>query len=62
MLMMVDPEVHFHVIPRYSMPRSWKGIEFADAGWPGPPRLDVAVKLDAGQLSQLVADLGADPA
>jgi len=62
MLMMVDPEVHFHVIPRYSMPRSWNGIEFADAGWPGPPRLDVAVKLDAGQLSQLVADLGANPA
>lgn len=62
MLMMVDREVHFHVIPRYSMPRGWKDIEFADTGWPGPPRLDVAVKLDAGQLSQLVADLGANPA
>lgn len=62
MLMMVDREVHFHVIPRYSRPRGWKDIEFADTGWPGPPRLDVAVKLDAGQLSQLVADLGANPA
>src|SRR4029450_3676317 len=29
MLMMVDPHVHFHVIPRYSGPREWNGIEFA---------------------------------
>lgn len=62
MLMMVDPEVHFHVIPRYSIPRSWRGVEFADAGWPGPPRLDAAVKLEAGKLAELVADLGASPA
>jgi diadenosine tetraphosphate (Ap4A) HIT family hydrolase len=41
MLMMVDPNVHFHVIPRYSEPRSWGGIDFPDAGWPGPPRVDL---------------------
>lgn len=57
MLMMVDPNVHFHVIPRYSEPRSWNGISFADEGWPGPPRLDHAVKLDPGQLSRLVTKL-----
>lgn len=62
MLMMVDPQVHFHVIPRYSTPRSWNGIEFADAGWPGPPRLDASVKLEPEQLSDLVADLRASPA
>src|SRR4051794_38690257 len=28
MLMMVDPNVHFHVIPRFSRPRNWNGIEF----------------------------------
>ena len=57
MLMMVDPNVHFHVIPRYSEPRRWNGIEFADAGWPGPPRLDCAVKLEADQLPRLASEV-----
>jgi diadenosine tetraphosphate (Ap4A) HIT family hydrolase len=57
MLMMVDPNVHFHVIPRYSQVRTWKGIEFPDAGWPGPPRFDAAVKLDEGQLNALVTEI-----
>ena len=39
MLMMVDPDVHFHVLPRYARIRSFKGREFHDAGWPGPPDL-----------------------
>jgi diadenosine tetraphosphate (Ap4A) HIT family hydrolase len=39
MLMMVDPHVHFHVLPRYPEPVSFDGIEFADPGWPGPPDL-----------------------
>lgn len=58
MLMMVDPNVHFHVIPRYREPRSWNGIQFADAGWPGPPELGSAVKLsdeDIGRLAKEVA-------
>ena len=59
MLMMVDPNVHFHVIPRYSAPRNWQAAEFEDAGWPGPPRLDMAVKLDGNQISTLVAELTA---
>jgi diadenosine tetraphosphate (Ap4A) HIT family hydrolase len=57
MLMMVDPNVHFHVIPRYSQVRTWNGIEFPDGGWPGPPRLDAAVKLDEGQLNALVTEI-----
>jgi diadenosine tetraphosphate (Ap4A) HIT family hydrolase len=57
MLMMVDPHVHSHVIPRYSGARGWKGIEFPDAGWPGPPRLDAAVTLDAEQLRALAAEI-----
>jgi diadenosine tetraphosphate (Ap4A) HIT family hydrolase len=57
MLMMVDPNVHFHVIPRYSTPRRWKDVEFPDCGWPGPPRLDTAVRLDEKQLSQLVTEI-----
>jgi len=57
MLMMVDPNVHFHVIPRYSEARAWNGLEFTDAGWPGPPQLGSAVALDADQLRALVAEL-----
>ena len=37
MLMMVDPDVHFHVLPRYAQSRSFAGLEFRDHGWPGPP-------------------------
>jgi diadenosine tetraphosphate (Ap4A) HIT family hydrolase len=54
MLMMVDPNVHFHVIPRYSGLRRWDGLDFPDAGWPGPPRLDCAVTLGREQLPALV--------
>lgn len=45
MLMMVDPDVHFHVIPRYQAPREFSGISFPDTGWPGPPALEPAVVL-----------------
>lgn len=57
MLMMVDPNVHFHVIPRYSTDRSWGGRNFADAGWPGPPRLDTAFNLEGDQLRALIAEM-----
>jgi diadenosine tetraphosphate (Ap4A) HIT family hydrolase len=57
MLMMVDPNVHFHVIPRYSAPREWKGIEFPDAGWPGPPQLGKMVALTSEQIAQLARQL-----
>ncbi|RZT95566.1 glycerol-3-phosphate cytidylyltransferase [Ancylomarina subtilis] len=36
MLMMVDPEVHFHVIPRYSKNSSFKSNDFVDIDWPKP--------------------------
>lgn len=39
MLMMVDPDVHFHVIPRYAQPKAFAGMEFIDAGWPAMPNL-----------------------
>ena len=57
MLMMVDPNVHFHVIPRYSEPRSWNGIEFPDAGWPGPPELGSAIQLQCAQIDALARQL-----
>ena len=57
MLMMVDPNVHFHVIPRYSGTRSWNGLDFPDTGWPGPPQLGGAIALSPGQLGALAAKL-----
>lgn len=33
-LMMFDPEVHFHVIPRYSKPVEFASEVFVDADWP----------------------------
>ena len=58
MLMMVDPDVHFHVVPRYSGTRMLAGIELADAGWPGPPDLKGGIDLDEKQRQELVAELG----
>jgi diadenosine tetraphosphate (Ap4A) HIT family hydrolase len=37
MLMMVDPHVHFHVLPRYAVAREVDGRSFTDTAWPGPP-------------------------
>jgi diadenosine tetraphosphate (Ap4A) HIT family hydrolase len=39
MLMMVDPHVHFHVLPRYDRTREFAGVDFPDAGWPALPHL-----------------------
>lgn len=57
MLMMVDPNVHFHVFPRYSEVRSWNGLTFPDSGWPGPPRLDSAIKLDSEAVDHLITQI-----
>jgi diadenosine tetraphosphate (Ap4A) HIT family hydrolase len=46
MLMMVDPEVHFHVIPRYERPAELEGTRFPDHGWPGPPALTQFTETD----------------
>ncbi len=57
MLMMVDPHVHFHVIPRYHGIRSLAGLELADQGWPGPPDLKSAQALDPMQIKAATAAL-----
>jgi diadenosine tetraphosphate (Ap4A) HIT family hydrolase len=36
-LMMVDEQVHFHVIPRYAKAREFAGVEFLDKNWPKQP-------------------------
>jgi diadenosine tetraphosphate (Ap4A) HIT family hydrolase len=45
MLMMVDRDVHFHVLPRYEGERVHEGAAFPDKGWPGQPDLGAAVDL-----------------
>jgi diadenosine tetraphosphate (Ap4A) HIT family hydrolase len=60
MLMMVDPNVHCHVIPRYSAPRQWNGMDFPDAGWPGPPQLGSAVALTSDQIAELTRQLSSN--
>jgi len=45
MLMMVDRDVHFHVLPRYEGERSFAELVFPDRGWPGAPQLSPAVDL-----------------
>ena len=42
LLMMVDKDVHFHVLPRYADVRHFERMAFKDPGWPGPPDLSWA--------------------
>ena len=54
MLMMADPHVHFHIIPRYQGSRSIAGLALTDHGWPGPPDLKSAVELDSVAIGQAI--------
>jgi diadenosine tetraphosphate (Ap4A) HIT family hydrolase len=53
MLMMVDPNVHFHVIPRYEGSRHFEAFEFRDCRWPGPPDLKSAQVLPEASFERL---------
>lgn len=55
MLMMVDPDVHFHILPRYGSPQQFAGTTFADPGWPGPPRLEQITPTDAALNQRILA-------
>lgn len=55
MLMMVDPDVHFHVLPRYQSARAFAGRDHIDAFWPRPVDLTQPVQAD-GALVQEVRD------
>jgi diadenosine tetraphosphate (Ap4A) HIT family hydrolase len=56
MLMMVDLDVHFHVIPRYAGERTHGGHTFQDAGWPGQPNLASNVALGEDEAAALAAE------
>ncbi|MGB5486621.1 MAG: HIT family protein [Lysobacterales bacterium] len=57
MLMMVDPNVHFHVIPRYPEPQSACGLTIADPGWPVVPQLGVAQAITPAERDALRAHI-----
>jgi len=57
MLMMVDPDVHFHVLPRYATAREFEGGRFEDARWPGPPDVTGRLALSERQSTALARRL-----
>ena len=52
-LMMVDREVHFHVLPRYSNPRQAAGVTFTDDNWPKPPDVTRSTPRTEEQFDEL---------
>ena len=57
MLMMVDPDVHFHVLPRYEAERQFGGKAFRDEAWPGPPDITANLGLAADDHAALLEHL-----
>lgn len=49
-LMMVDPNPHFHAIPRYDRAVEFRGHEYADELWPKPP--DLTRLLDMNDITR----------
>jgi diadenosine tetraphosphate (Ap4A) HIT family hydrolase len=39
MLMMIDPHLHYHVLPRYNSEQKFDNQKFEDNGWPKLPQL-----------------------
>ena len=59
MLMMVDPDVHFHVLPRYAETQRFDDAAYPDRGWPAQPDLAGGVQPDATARAALVEALKA---
>ena len=49
-LMMVDKEVHFHVLPRYEKPVPLNENSFEDTGWPGAPDIMFSLSMSTEDL------------
>ncbi len=52
-LMMVDNQVHFHVVPRYSEEVEFKGKSFVDTNWPAPPNVLNALEIKDSELLEI---------
>lgn len=51
-LMMKDPNVHFHLIPRYSKPVKLEGNEYKDNDWPLKTEMK-PLQLSQAELAQI---------
>ena len=56
MLMMVDHQVHYHVIPRYDGPREFSNLQWLDNGWPALPVLPDAQYKGQDEVLQSIQD------
>jgi len=54
MLMMVDDEVHYHIVPRYSHDKIFDDIIFKDNDWKGPPNFNEFNKIDNETRKNLI--------
>ncbi len=57
MLMMNDPHVHMHVIPRYATPRDFADSTWTDDNWPKPPQAAVGPTLSDAQATTILKAL-----
>lgn len=53
LLMMVDNQVHFHVIPRYENSVHFEGVIFNDSEWPKPLNLLRPVDIDDDMIEPI---------
>lgn len=60
MLMMVDPAVHFHVIPRYREAIEFCDKSYIDQDWPSAPDLSNDLGLESIYHSELLKTLRSD--
>lgn len=56
MLMMVDKQVHYHIIPRYERTIDFADITWKDLNWPGVPSLDSDV-IDSNILYEIQGEI-----
>ena len=54
---MVDPEVHFHVFPRYSKRINLLNREFDDQFWPGICDLTKTLEVSESEFEELLTQL-----
>jgi diadenosine tetraphosphate (Ap4A) HIT family hydrolase len=57
MLMMVDPHVHMHVLPRYGSAQVFAEQTFNDVGWPAAPDLKSAPALTSAEFGAIILAL-----
>ena len=54
MLMMNDPEVHYHVIPRYAKEVIFNDVSFTDHGWPSLPNFETVNSVTDATIKELI--------